>query len=355
MQRRSQSLKRRPKLIVRRGYWIALVVLVGLVAANFAIELPYFILSPGDARPVAKYVELPDNKSQGQSGKILLATVSLIPATPFDWLLAHVTPGAEIEKKKEVLGPKTTQSEYIQLNQEAMDDSQLTAISVAMKRVGYKAIPLGDGAQVAAIGDATPATGKLNINDVVTAINGQRIGVSSELVDTVQALKVGDVIHLDVTRADKQSAKVDITLGSRPETGLPYVGVALQTVNARLDTPFPVGFKATDIGGPSAGLAFTLTLIDELTPGELTGGQTIATTGTIESDGTVGQVGGVKQKTRAVQAAGAKIFLVPTGEYQDAKNAAGSGLTVIPVNDIEDALKALATHGGDASGVPAAA
>ena len=129
----------------------------------------------------------------------------------------------------------------------------------------------------------------------------------------------------------------------------------LKTYKVSLDTPFPVSFKETDIGGPSAGLAFALTLIDELTAGELTGGQTIATTGTIEDDGTVGEVGGVAQKTRAVESAGAKIFLVPPGEYTDAKSAASHDLIVIPVNNIDDAIKALGTHGGDASGVPAPA
>jgi Lon-like protease len=336
-----------------RSLIAVVVVAIVLSVANYNIHLPYFVLSPGDALPVKSYVQISPDHLQAQSGKILLATVAVTQATPIEWALAHVMPGDDIERKAEILGPQTTQTQYIQENQEAMDDSQMTAITVAMKRAGYTVTQLGDGAAVAEVATNAPATGKLNAGDVITGIDGKSVSTADQFVADVDTLHVGDVAHLQVRNQQKQTRAVDVTLGKRPDNGDAYVGIALTTDGAHLQTPFPVSFKQTDIGGPSAGLAFTLTLLDELTPGQLTGGKTVATTGTINPDGTVGEVGGVKQKTRAVEAAGAKVFLVPTAEYSDAKKEAGKGLTVIPVNNLNDAINALAAHGGDASGIPA--
>lgn len=339
-----------------KRYWRSLAISITFIAvvalANSLIKLPYYVLGPGDALPVKNYVTIPADKSSGQSGKLLLATVSLTPATPIDFVLAKITPGDEIDGKKAILGSGTSQSQYLQENQTAMTDSQQTAIAVAMTRAGYQVERLGDGAEVVQVAQNAPAAGKLNPGDIVTAVNGQPVSTADEAVAIVHPLPVGAVVHLDVKDSEGTNRSVDVTLGPRPGGGS-YIGVLLSTKNPHLQTPFPVTFKATDIGGPSAGLAFTLTLLDELTPGELTGGQTIAATGTIESDGTVGDVGGVKQKTIAVEHAGAKIFLVPSAEYNDAKKEANKNLTVIPVDTLDQAIAALAAHGGNVSGIPA--
>jgi len=123
--------------------------------------------------------------------------------------------------------------------------------------------------------------------------------------------------------------------------------VNLGTKQHSFDLPFDVKIDTRGIGGPSAGLAFTLAIIDELTPGELTGGKNVAVTGTIDIDGTVGEVGGVVQKTAAVRNAGARLFLVPPGEFADASKHAGKNLKVVKVTTLADALKALADNGGE--------
>jgi Lon-like protease len=107
-----------------------------------------------------------------------------------------------------------------------------------------------------------------------------------------------------------------------------------------------------DVGGPSAGLAFTLAILDDLTPGDLTGGHDIAATGTIASDGTVGPVGGTGQKAAAVRAKDAELFLVPRADYKDAVAHAGKDLEVVPVDDLDDALDALADLGGNVDELP---
>ena len=133
------------------------------------------------------------------------------------------------------------------------------------------------------------------------------------------------------------------------------MGVIVRTEDLRLITPFPVSINTTRIGGPSAGLAFTLALLDDLTPGELTGGEQVAVTGTILADGKVGPVGGVEQKVVAVNRTDATLFLVPPDEFEAAKAGADNDVTVVAVNTVDEALAALAAHGGNVSGIPAGA
>ena len=125
------------------------------------------------------------------------------------------------------------------------------------------------------------------------------------------------------------------------------LGVTLATKNRSFDFPYKVAIDTSGVGGPSAGLAFTLALIDELTPGELTGGRNVAVTGTIDVNGTVGDVGGVTQKTAAVRHSGTRFFLVPPGEFAEASKHAGRHLKVVQVTTLADALAALKANGGD--------
>jgi PDZ domain-containing protein len=118
------------------------------------------------------------------------------------------------------------------------------------------------------------------------------------------------------------------------------------TKDLQLDFPVDVTIDPGTVSGPSAGLAFTLTIIDELTPGSLTGDQKVAVTGTIDLEGNVGEVGGVPQKTAAAVDAGAELMLVPRAEVRQARERAGDGLTVVGVDTIDDALRALRRHGG---------
>jgi len=151
------------------------------------------------------------------------------------------------------------------------------------------------------------------------------------------------------TRTRIESVKLALSApGQGPPR--PFVGIAT-TTRTDATLPFDVTIDPGNIGGPSAGLAFTLGVIDELSAGDLTGGRTIAATGTIEADGSVGDVGGVVQKTAAVRRAGAVAFLVPPGEYADAEKHAGPKLKVIKVTSLEQALNALKSLGGDLSGL----
>jgi PDZ domain-containing protein len=139
-----------------------------------------------------------------------------------------------------------------------------------------------------------------------------------------------------------------VVLGSNPDAaGRPFLGVALETRDFSLDFPFDVSIDSEDIGGPSAGLAFTLEVIDRLTEGELTGGMSVAATGEIGLDGRIGAIGGAAQKGVAVEDAGIRLFLVPRANLEQATRETSGDLRVEPVDTLEDALRVLEEAGGD--------
>jgi PDZ domain-containing protein len=158
----------------------------------------------------------------------------------------------------------------------------------------------------------------------------------------VQAHQPADTVRFTVER-DGKTRDVSVRLGERDGVG--YVGIATQSFT---DSSFPVDIEidTARVSGPSAGLAFTLAIIDDMTPGELTGGARVAITGSIQPDGSVGVVGGVEQKAVTAREDGARLMLVPVGEARAARAHAGS-MKVVAVRTVDDALAALEANGGD--------
>jgi Lon-like protease len=318
------------------------------------INLPYFIISPGSTLSVNNYIDVPADKSYPPDGKVLMVTVRVAQAHPLDMVWAWITPHTEIVKQKELIGDASPK-QYFEANENFMENSKLTAEYVAMKRAGYNVDIVGDGAGVAVLADNAPSQGKLNAGDTIVGLNGNKIVRADQLTSGLRAIAPQTTVRLDVISPSGESRSVELVTAARPDDpSASYVGVSVQTKNPRLSTPFPIDLKTEQIGGPSAGLAFTLTALDQLTPGNLTGGTKIAVTGTISADGSVGEVGGVEQKTAAVEKSGAKVFLVPSSEAEEARKVAGSKLRVVGINTLDEALAALAANGGDTSGVPVA-
>jgi PDZ domain-containing protein len=145
---------------------------------------------------------------------------------------------------------------------------------------------------------------------------------------------------------------VELALGADPnDPDRAIIGIEVTGRGIDFDFPIDVSIDTGDVGGPSAGLAFTLAIIDDLTPGDLTGGADVAVTGTINSDGTVGPVGGTGQKAAAVRAKGYDAFLVPSDDYEAARQHAGD-VDVIAVDTLDEALAALADLGGNVDDLP---
>jgi PDZ domain-containing protein len=278
----------------------------------------------------------------------MMATVELRQARPIDVAESWFDHDIRLVKDEEIRG-KQPPKQFNQANLQEMDESKRTAVVVALRRLGYPVTAHGQGALIANIvtGKNFPAEGHLQVGEVITSVDGQPVELVEDAVRLLQKHMPGDAVRLGLQGANANATRIEELVMARSDQGKAVLGVELQTYKLDYDLPFKVTIESGDIGGPSAGLAFTLGVLDDLTPGELTGGIKVAATGTIEPDGAVGDVGGVAQKTAAVIHAGAKVFLVPPGEYQEAKKRAGSKLKVVKVANLDEALSALAQLGGN--------
>jgi PDZ domain-containing protein len=227
------------------------------------------------------------------------------------------------------------------VNLREMTRSQSIAAAVALRRLGYKVVAEPAGALVETVFPGTPAAGKLEPTDVIVAVDGRRVRTPADLRRLVSRRPPGSRVELDVRRG---SRLVRITLTTAPDPRQPkrsIVGVsATQEANIRL--PIRVRINAGDVGGPSAGLAFALDVLEKLGR-DVDHRRRVAATGQIELNGDVTAVGGLKQKTIGARRSGVDVFLVPAGENAAEARRYAGGLRVIPVRNFQQALRALAT------------
>ena len=344
-----------PEPPIRRRRWpvvvtVAVIAVFVILLLGTVIRLPYVIYSPGSATPVDHVVRISGARTYPHRGNVLFLTVAVSRERPNVWryLVAQADSDSDVVAEHDYLqgaSRATVQKESVV----AMDDSQLAAKKVALEQLGYSVVATGKGARVEKLLPHGPATGHLRVGDVITEIDGQPIHLRDEVGTIVRSKPVGTTFTFTVTNKG-QTRTETITSAKAPDgelRGKPYIGIGANTVDPTLEFPVDVTIDPGAVTGPSAGLAFTLTIIDKLSPGDLTGGKNVAVTGTMELDGTVGEVGGVAQKTAAAIDAGAKLFLVPTAEVREAKARAGSSMKVVGVNSIKDALRALRENGGD--------
>lgn len=347
----------------RRRWWLpTLAIVVISSVSGYAWADSYtsalYAIAPGEARPVDGYIKVPAEVLHKHPGKVLLVTVALLTVKPLNWLGDRLNPDIQLLPGKALTG-NSPPSQLNQVNQVEMQTSTQTAVIVALRRLGYKVDTTGKGAEVDQVVSKSPADGHLVAGDVILSFSGTPTLTNDALVTAIRAHHPGEQVQMTVQKVSGQQRTETLTLGSSPpDPSNPgpshaYLGIATST-KQQPRLPINVSIDAGNIGGPSAGLSFTLGVIDDLSRGDLTGGRTIAVTGTINPDGTVGDVGGVAQKTVAVRNAGASAFLVPPAEYAVARRHAGSHLKIIKVATLEEALNALQGLGGDLAGVPPA-
>lgn len=302
----------------------------------------YVALRPGPAEDTIELVEVVGAPSYAPSGALLLTTVAVDDDLGFvEWLRASTSRRVEAVPRGQIYPPGIDPDEVAEQNAALMADSQLTATLVALSELGYDI--RGDGAVVAAV---TPdaVTDELAEGDIIVAVDGAAIHESTDVVDAVRRRTPGERIELEVSR-DGTRQEVEFTLGRAPEDpDRAYIGVLLTT---EVDLPVDVRIDAGVIGGPSAGLMFSLSIMELLEPDDLTGGAIVAGTGTVDRDGTVGPVGGVRQKVLAATARSgehrpATVFLVPRGNLAEARQApVDREVLVVPVDTLRDAISAL--------------
>src|SRR5256885_3937556 len=322
------------------------------------LDVPYYLISPGEARGVADLIKVKGDNAKvfPPRGKILFTTVSLAgQVNVFQALRGWVNKEIEVVPEKQITGGAPRQ-EVRQLNIQAMVDSKLTATKVALERLGYRVTVSGDGALVTTVNPGDPADGQLQIGDVIKTVDGEAITLHDQVVSRVRQHKPGETVTIGFKRGTLDKTVTLKTVGG-PGEGCPTPGLCariggnLQTNDLKDDFPVDVSIETGLVGGPSARLAFTLALIDDLTEGELTGGQNVAVTGTIDASGLVGPVGGVAQKTVTARRAGAVAFPVPPREAEEAKRFAGK-MQIIVVKTLADALTALHRLGGSEVALP---
>jgi len=335
---------------------VALVVVaVALVTAS-RVNLDYYAVEPGAAQPVQPFITVPTSKSHAVTHPVLLVDVEISRVSALSYLYFKLRSDTALDSVYSVTGG-TPPSQLVAQGYLEMDQAETAAEAAALGRLGYDVQPHGAGVLVFAVFNGTAASGLLHVGDVVTGVDGRPTPTNDAFLSAMKRYRSGETVLLSVERHGTGApVQVPVHLHSRSvEIGTQRVtldlGIELYpTAQVDYTFPFPVSINVADIGGPSAGLAMTLGLIDTLTGGDLTGGRTIAATGTMSSSGAVGPVGGVAEKTVAVERAGATIFLVPPQEYASAKSKDVPSLHIYPVSTLDQALAVIAAHGGHVPG-----
>ncbi|MFZ9368531.1 MAG: S16 family serine protease [Ilumatobacteraceae bacterium] len=350
----------------QRNMWWALPLLTivwlvtGALITSSLVKINYWEVAPGSAEEVASRFSF-DKNALSQvtryetSAPILFVTAYGSKLSALDALVGVLDPDVDVLNREEKFGT-ITPSEQRRLGFQAMASAKQIAEYVALNRLGYDvSIAYGKLIIERLVCEDAPrplsACLQLNPGDTITAFDGIEIPTLSDLMPIIADYSPGDVVEVTITphkTTDSVTKKVELMV-SPDDPDRTIIGVWPADTRT-VDLPFEVDIDTDSIGGPSAGLSFTLALLDELTAGELTGGVKVAATGTIDGDESIGAIGALRQKTVAVKASGATVFLVPSAqtpeELSAARRVAGSKLRIVPVANLTEALKVLEELGG---------
>ncbi len=338
--------------VTRRHVWTAVAVLsvfAALMAAAFLIKLPYHLIQPGSVRPAEQRIEVEGAPSYETDGEVLFTTVYLTQATPALMVRAWLDDAVDVRSEEEMYPDGDREGSQREARQR-MDLSKLVATRVALEQVGIDAAYVADGARVLGVVEDGPSDGVIAVDDVIVGVDGGEVALPDDIGEELSDRAPGDTVDVTVERPDGEEVRSEIVLGeSTAQSGRPILGVEVEPANPALDTDVVVDVDSGDVSGPSAGLAWTLAIIDRLTPQSLTDGRRIAVTGEIRDDGTVGPIGGITQKVAAVKRAGIDVFMYPAETPQEEQEAmqriAGDDVALWPVADIDAAIERLAPDG----------
>jgi len=346
------------------GVWALIVALIALVVLTF-LPTPYVIQRPGpvydtlgaaagsDGEQVP-LIAIDGADTYETGGSLNLTTVQVVgnrERTPswFELALAWMDSSRAVVPLDAVFPEGVTSEQRDQQNEMLMVDSQHEATAAALHELGYDT---GASVEVVSAVEGSAADGVLEEGDLIEAIDGVEVTSASALRAAVQESE-GDPVALTIGR-DGEQQQIELTpqldQSSAADTWL--IGISLTT---EYDFPIDVTIQLDNVGGPSAGMMFALGIVDELTPGELTGGHDIAGTGTIDATGAVGPIGGIRQKLYGARDAGADYFLAPGSNCDEVVGHIPDGLTVISTSTLEESLEAIEViaDDGDLDALPA--
>ena len=312
------------------------LALVGLVYALNFYTLPVVALSPGPMEDVLARLKVEGSRVYDSEGKLYLTSVGIDDDVRFYEALLDMANRDVQLLPRDRLYPETQDSAEIDKENAAlMDRSKETATVVALREVGYKIEP--SGVEVTQVVSGAPADGKLRAGDRILEADGRAVDSTAEVREAITAHEIGERVAF---RVDRGGTEKNVSVLVQGDGGQPRVGILLRDLFP--DLPVKVTIETeNNIGGPSAGLMFTLSIIDKLTSEDLTAGRRIAGTGEIAVDGSVLSVGGVAEKLIAVHRLGVTTFLIPADNCDSVRGRVPDGLRLVKVSKVGDALRFL--------------
>ncbi|MCW2795648.1 PDZ domain-containing protein [Nocardioides sp.] len=324
---------------------VAVPMVVALLVAAWWKPLPYVTYEPGLTLDVlaqdngSEIIQVQGHQTYRTDGELRMTTVYVSRLNAKlrlfelmgDWLNNKdaVYPYDAVYQKDETVADSQATGAV------DMVTSQDAATAVALHELNYDVQP---ATEVFFVGDGVPASGNLKVRDIFLEANGNVVKSADDVTKAVDATPAGKSVTF-VVRRDGKRTTVKVT--PEQKDGKPTIGIQLGT---GFVFPFKVEINIDpNIGGPSAGLMFSLGIYDTLTPGSLTGGQTVAGTGTIAdvATGKVGPIGGIQQKIAGARAAGAELFLVPAPNCHDANGASNGNMRLVKVTTMHSAVKSI--------------
>jgi Lon-like protease len=324
------------------------IAIVVMMASSF-YTLPYYISKPGMAQELEPIIQVENGYKE--KGKFMLTTVRMGKANIYSYVMAKASKYQEIYPEDVIKGKDESDEEYSVRQLHLMENSKLNAIVVAYRNAGIPVKFQYKGVYVLNVFPKMPAEGQLFPGDRIIKIDNKSFSSSELFIEYVNNKKLGDFIKLTIER-NGLTEMVTISVAAYPEyPSKKGIGIGLVDDKEIIVEP-NVTVNTKEIGGPSAGLMFSLEIYNQLTQNDITSGYNIAGTGTIAENGQVGPIGGIEQKIVAADKAGADIFFAPNEKGEDDSNYKAavatakdihSKMKIIPVDSFDDAVAYLET------------
>ena len=325
---------------------IIFLVLFISISSLSLVKTDYYFMSPGP--PYQWDIEYETIDKYEFEGNLFQLTVRRDEANALIYVWSLIIDSYDLYPREVILPDGVTPKELSEISIQNMRTSENVAIAVALKNLGYEITSKGDGVSVVGLLDDSPVKEKLKKGDLLNSINNKEIRSTTEFISTLRTFSIGETISIGLLRdidGELMQMYVETTLIEHVEyEGEPMVGFLATTVNERFDFPFEIDIKTGNVGGPSAGLMMALNVYNNLIPEDITNTMVVAGTGTIEIDGSVGPVGGIKQKIIAAKRAGAELILVPLANFEEAKPFETDKTAIVAVDSFEQALSVISQY-----------
>lgn len=321
------------------GQCVAIILLLMI----FLFPTQYMVTYPGLTVNMNRYAAVEQSVPHSeQAGSITGVLVFERPAFPIDWLYAQFFEHYEFKRIQPQDPPLGDQLQVVRTLKHHADQ---VASAYAFKKVGIGAGLTNHGVRVLGMLPHSPAASALQVGDIILGINDQPILTVADLLDVMHEIRPKTPIELQLIRQGELFTIPVETVAAEDDPERSIIGIQIAD-ETRLDLPLEVDYRSYLLheGGPSHGAMLALAIIDQLTPGGVTNGWHVAGTGTIDSEGNIGKIGGIEQKAYIVERAGVDVFFVPQGQQDDAERGA-KHLTIVPVANLEDILQWLEARG----------